>query len=109
VRAGLDRLEVRHGSIEQIGQERRKGGFEAFNLSDIFEYLDRSTARGVYSALVDVANPGARLAYWNTLVDRGRPDELAARVQPLPELSQTLFERDLAFFYCRFHVDEVRR
>ena len=33
-------------------------GFDAFNLSDIFEYLDASAARELYAALVEVANPG---------------------------------------------------
>ncbi|MHB0960339.1 MAG: DUF3419 family protein [Pirellulaceae bacterium] len=108
VRSGLDRLTLYHGSIEQAGREHRNRGFDAFNLSDIFEYLDRSAAQDLYGALIDVASPGARLAYWNTLVPRGRPDELADRVQPLTQLSQTLHERDLVFFYREFHVDEVR-
>jgi S-adenosylmethionine-diacylglycerol 3-amino-3-carboxypropyl transferase len=108
VRSGLDRLTLYHGSIEQAGQAHRRDGFDAFNLSDIFEYLDASAARELYAALVAVATPGARLAYWNTLVPRGRPEELAARVQPLADLSRDLFERDLAFFYGAFHVDEVR-
>ncbi len=108
VRSGLDRLTLYHGSIEQAGRDHRNGGFDAFNLSDIFEYLDRSAADDLYAQLIDVAKPGARLAYWNTLVPRGRPDGLAARVQPLEELARALHERDLAFFYGDFHVDEVR-
>jgi S-adenosylmethionine-diacylglycerol 3-amino-3-carboxypropyl transferase len=108
VRAGLCRLTWHHGSIEQVGRRCSQEGFDAFNLSDIFEYLDVETSRDLYRALVDVARPGARLAYWNTLVPRSRPAELAARVTPLTELSRELFERDLAFFYGAFHVDEVR-
>ena len=42
VRSGLDRLTLHHGSIEQAGQQHRGDGFDAFNLSDIFEYLIRT-------------------------------------------------------------------
>ena len=81
--------------------------FDGFNLSDIFEYLDPATGRGIYTELLTVAKPGARLVYWNTLVPRHLPAELSDRVRPLTELSQQLFARDLAFFYCDFVVDEV--
>lgn len=108
VRSNLEGLTLYHGSIEQAGRLHLSKGFDAFNLSDIFEYLDVETASSLYGDLVELANPGARLAYWNTLVPRGRPAHLADRVQPLDELSAELLERDLAFFYGEFHVDEVR-
>ena len=108
VRGGLDRLTLCQGSIEQVGRRHRGCGFDGFNLSDIFEYLDPVSTRELYAQLVAMAVPGARLAYWNTLVPRGRPLELADQVERLQELSQDLFGRDLAFFYGEFHVDEVR-
>ena len=107
VRSGLDRLTIYHGAIEQAARQHGADGFDAFNLSDIFEYLDPREALETYSELTTAAKPGARLAYWNTLVPRGRPAELADRVRPLDELSAALHERDLAFFYGAFHVDEV--
>jgi S-adenosylmethionine-diacylglycerol 3-amino-3-carboxypropyl transferase len=108
IRAGLRRLSIFHGSIEQAGQEFQAGGFDSFNLSDIFEYLDAARSRRLYADLLDLARPRARLAYWNTLVPRGCPAELANRVRPLSELSQELHGRDLVFFYRSFQVDEVR-
>ena len=77
------------------------------HLSDIFEYLDPTTCRELYSELLAVARPGSRLAYWNTFVPRRCPPKFADRVTPLTELSERLFARDLAFFYCNFWVDEV--
>jgi S-adenosylmethionine-diacylglycerol 3-amino-3-carboxypropyl transferase len=108
VRSGLDRLTIYHGPIEQAGRQHRENGFDAFNLSDIFEYLDRISARGLYADLVEMANPGARLAYWHTLVARNLAGELTDRVCALTELSKELFARDLGFFYGGFYVDEVR-
>lgn len=107
VRDGLDRLTLFHGSIAMAGCAHAKSGFDGFNLSDIFEYLDPTTSRELYSKLLAVARSGSRLAYWNMLVPRGCPPEFADRVTPLTELSERLFARDLAFFYCNFWVDEV--
>jgi S-adenosylmethionine-diacylglycerol 3-amino-3-carboxypropyl transferase len=107
VRDGLDRLVVFHGPIDAAAQVHRGGGFDGYNLSDIFEYIDQDATREIYASLVDAARPGARLAYWNTLVPRGRPAELADRARPLAGLSAKLHEKDRAFFYGAFHVDEV--
>jgi len=108
VRSGLGRLTIHHGSIAEAGSQHRQGGFDGFNLSDIFEYLSPTDSDQLYSDLFAIANPGARLAYWNTLVPRGRPDSLASQVRLLDELSRDLLSRDLAFFYGGFHVDEVQ-
>lgn len=107
VRNGLDRLTLFHGSIEQAGRVHAESGFDGFNLSDIFEYLDSTTSREIYSELLDVAKSGSRLAYWNTFVPRHAPVELANRVTPLTKLSRQLFSQDRAFFYGKFLVDEV--
>ena len=107
IREGLDRLTLFHGPIEQAAHEHAGGGFDAFNLSDIFEYVDEQTSSTIYGRLLDTARPGARLAYWNTLVPRSRPAEFAGRAEPLAQLSDELFAQDKAFFYCRFQVDEV--
>jgi S-adenosylmethionine:diacylglycerol 3-amino-3-carboxypropyl transferase len=107
VRDGLDRLTLHHGSIEKAGLTHGGAGFDGFNLSDVFEYIDADTARAMYATLLRVALPGARLAYWNTLVPRRRPADLAALVRPLPRLAGELHRLDRAFFYCEFNVDEV--
>lgn len=83
------------------------GRFDAFNLSDIFEYMPPPVYERAYGALVDKAAPGARLAYWNMLAPRAAPASLASRVRPRPDLADPLFRRDAAWFYSAFHVDEV--
>jgi hypothetical protein len=77
------------------------------NLSDIFEYLSESASRSLYGKLLRTANPGARLAYWNTFVPRSCPNEFCDVVRPQSALAAELFQRDKAFFYSRFCVDEL--
>lgn len=109
IRSGLDRLTLVHRSIDAAGFEYQQDGFDGFNLSNIFEYLSPKLASQTYENLLAVAKPGARLAYWNTFVPRGIPDHLQSEVRHLSELSSQLFQRDRAFFYQRFLVDEVDR
>ncbi len=102
VRVRLDRLQLLHGPVEAA-----TGRFEAFNLSDIFEYMPLSECTRVYGALLDRANRGARLAYWNMLAIRRRPDAFADRVRERSDEARALHERDRAWFYRAFRLDEV--
>ena len=108
IREGLHRLTLYHGSVEAAAARHAGPGFDAYNLSDIFEYLDPKSCLALYSELLPTARPGARLAYWNTLVPRRRPPELASRVASLTEEARQLHAKDLAFFYRGFEIDEVR-
>lgn len=107
LRRYIDRLTLVHGPIQEAGHRHAGGGFDGFNLSDIFEYLDGETSQRIYEALLAVARPGARLAYWNMLVPRSCPEPLRPRVRPLPE-ADDIFARDKAFFYSAFILEEVR-
>ncbi len=105
IRRNLDRLQWRCGSLEEsLGREQK---FDCFNLSDIFEYMSPASYERLLKLIVSSARPGARLAYWNMLAARHRPESLAAALRPLTELSSQLFARDQAFFYSALVVEEV--
>src|SRR6202046_499721 len=105
IRRNLDRLQWRCGALE----ESLKGDqtFDCFNLSDIFEYMSPSSYEELLRMLASSACPGARLAYWNMLAPRHRPESMSAILRSLTELSAQLFARDQAFFYSAFVVEEV--
>jgi S-adenosylmethionine-diacylglycerol 3-amino-3-carboxypropyl transferase len=106
VRSGLARLTLHCGPIEEAARLYGEGGFDGFNLSDIFEYVDPALQETIYRALLARARPGARLAYWNMLAPRRRPAACAEHVRPRPE-ARSLHERDLGFFYSAFVLEEV--
>ena len=108
VREGLDRLTLVEGPVERVAQTHAGGGFDGFNLSDIFEYLSEPAGRELHSQLVRHARSGARLAYWNMLVPRRFAGDASSRVAELPDLAQKLHATDLAFFYGAFILEEVR-
>ncbi len=107
IRSNLDRLQLHQGPIEEAAKEYADNGWDGFNLSDIFEYVNTDTARAIYKSLLDKANPLARFAYWNMLVPRRCPSPLREKVQSLEQRSQKLFLADKAFFYSAFVLEEV--
>jgi S-adenosylmethionine-diacylglycerol 3-amino-3-carboxypropyl transferase len=106
IRDHLDRLEWRCSSLEEF-LEKSPDTFDAFNLSNIFEYISVESYERLLCQLVRAANPDARLAYWNLLVPRSRPESLGALLNPLKEISESLLARDKAFMYGAFVVEEV--
>ena len=107
IRANLDRLEWHCQPLERFLDSVDTHTFDAFNLSDIFEYISQENYQRLLAQLIRAGRGGARLAYWNTLADRRRPEAMADRLRALPELSQTLHAQDKAFFYCAFIVEEI--
>ena len=61
----------------------------------------------VLEKLIRAGTFGARLAYWNLLVPRRRPDSLAKQLRPLDDLSCRLHLKDRTFFYSDFVVEEI--
>lgn len=102
IRGRLNRVTLLRGPAEAAGDT-----FDAFNLSDIFEYMDPDDHERAYLALLDLARPNARLAYWNMLAPRSLPAAAAGRVTALRDVARDLHVRDKAWFYQDFHIDEV--
>jgi len=107
IRQRLDRLEWRLGSLEDLLASPGSDCYDAWNLSDIFEYLPPASCEALLERIADRSRPGARLAYWNMLAPRSRPPSLADRLEPLEDLSKHLHREDKAFFYSRFVVESV--
>jgi S-adenosylmethionine-diacylglycerol 3-amino-3-carboxypropyl transferase len=107
IRANLDRLEWRLQPVEALLASEPDLKLDGANLSDIFEYMSEANTEAMLAKLADASRPGARLAYWNMLAPRSRPDSLAHRLKPLEDLATQLFAQDKAFFYSRFVVEEV--
>lgn len=109
IRRNLDRLEWRLASIEELLAQEPAERFDAWNLSDIFEYMPESTYHELLAKIVRHSNPGARLAYWNMLAPRSRPTSMGEELDALEDRSRQLHHQDKAFFYSRFVVERVRR
>ena len=112
IKTRLDRLEWHELTLEAFLEHERAVGAAKrvlkFNLSDIFEYMSEENTAAILASLADASAPGGRLAYWNMLAPRRRPESLAHRLRPREDVAGPLFARDKAFFYSAFVVEEVR-
>lgn len=107
IRANLDRLELRNQSLEEFLDAVGQRQIDRFNLSDIFEYMSPENYEHLLRRLIAAGRPGGRLAYWNMLVPRRRPAQLADSLRPLDELAQRLHLQDKAFFYSAFVLEAL--
>jgi S-adenosylmethionine-diacylglycerol 3-amino-3-carboxypropyl transferase len=107
IRSRLDRVEWHCQPLEDFLPTQPRAGIARFNLSDIFEYMSPDNTRRLLEKVANSGRTAGRLAYWNTLVPRSRPDELAHRLRPLTDLAERLHRADKAFFYTRFVVEEI--
>ncbi|MBI3328268.1 MAG: DUF3419 family protein, partial [Nitrospinae bacterium] len=107
IRRHLDRLEWHCLSLEGVLGTVPHNTIDRFNLSDIFEYMSLDEYHRLLERVVAAGRSGGRLAYWNMLVPRGRPESMAAHLRPLRHLAQRLHLKDRAFFYSAFMVEEI--
>jgi S-adenosylmethionine-diacylglycerol 3-amino-3-carboxypropyl transferase len=107
IRDRVDLVEWRVQALEDTLAGLPPRSVDGFNLSDIFEYMSPDHHEQLLRAIVRVAKPGARLAYWNMLVPRARPESMAVVLRPRPDIAEPLWRRDQAWFYSRFVVEEV--
>ena len=107
IRANLDRLEWRCASLGDFLDTCPPASIDRFNLSDVFEYMSPEESHRLLERLAAAGRRGGRLAYWNMLAPRRRPESLAHRLRPLDDLARRLHASDKAFFYSDFVVEEV--
>lgn len=105
IRDRLDAIQIDPRPLEAVLTDSQHH-YDAFNLSDIFEYMSEANSESLLRKIHTASSPGARLAYWNMLAPRSRPASMAGQLRPLTELSQSLFQQDKAFFYSAFVIEE---
>ncbi len=107
IQKNIDKLEWRIQSLEDFLATQDAASVDRYNLSDIFEYMCLENYHQILEQLIACSRSGTRLAYWNLLVPRQRPDYLADQLHALSELAEEFHRRDKTFFYSAFIVEEV--
>lgn len=107
IRARVSRVRWECISVEDFLSNQPDHSLNRFNFSDLFEYISEENYLRLLREILRVGQAGGRLAYWNMLVPRSRPEELAHQLQPLTELASNLHLQDKAFFYSAFVVEEI--
>jgi len=103
IRANLDKIEFRKQSIEDF-IENYDGVIDAFNLSDIFEYMSQDGMDKLYDNMLSKSTVGTRFAYWNMLAPRSANN---SRIETDEHKNREFLLKDKAFFYSAFYLDKV--
>jgi S-adenosylmethionine-diacylglycerol 3-amino-3-carboxypropyl transferase len=106
IAAKIDTIHISELPLESV-LESTTARFDAFNLSDIFEYMSETNTQALLEQIHKHSSSGARLAYWNMLAPRSRPKSMAHQLKAHTFLGDSLLEADKAFFYSKFIVEEV--
>lgn len=96
-----------HSGIVDFLEKCEDNSIDAFNFSNIFEYLSPEQHEYILQLCLRVGTDGARLAYWNLLAPRSRPESLSDRIIPQPTRAKALLHQDRAFFYSHFHLEII--
>ncbi len=106
IKSRLDRIEWKEGALQpylDITKER----FDAYNLSDVFEWMGENQYLQHLTTIVNSSNVGATLVYWNFLVARERPDTLANVLKSECDLGRKLHEQQRTVMYRGLVVETV--
>ncbi|MEB3198774.1 MAG: DUF3419 family protein [Candidatus Sericytochromatia bacterium] len=74
VRARLNRIELRCASLSEAIASHGSRHFDAFNLSNLYDWLSDDARAQSLRDVVSAAREGARLCYWSTLFPRPLPN-----------------------------------
>ncbi len=105
IKANLHKLHIKHGYAEDIALAYNN--FNAMNLSNIFEYMGKETFKNVSAKILSASSKGARLVYWNLMVQRKMNTNNADKIIAHEDLSSTLKNIDNGFFYNCVNIDEA--
>jgi S-adenosylmethionine-diacylglycerol 3-amino-3-carboxypropyl transferase len=108
IKENLDKVEICHASLGDWLKMQPAGSVDSFNLSDVFEYMSVGQCHDIYSEIVRTSTNGARVAYWNMLVDRHAPSQLPQLISE-QAVAEQLLRQDKAFFYSKFVLERVAK
>jgi S-adenosylmethionine-diacylglycerol 3-amino-3-carboxypropyl transferase len=102
-------IEIVTGELSQILAGEPADSIDAFNLSNVFEWVSETNFERLLKQIHRVARNEARLCYRNLLVRRRTPDHLHNLFRPYPVLGDRLLAQDRSFVYSHFEVASVHK
>ena len=107
IKNNIDNLILLKESVETFIQRDDIDYISKYNLSDIFEYMDDSQMCKIYEKMRTKSGEGTKIAYWNMLADK-RISKYFDDLEYKEKESIELLNKDKAFFYSKFIIEEIR-
>lgn len=107
IRERLDRLTFIHDSLDGFLNTMSDASISAWNLSDMFEYLDENAFADLTRLILRKSAPEARYSYWNLLVRRRMSDVAGDQLHYFKDISHQLWLKDRAFVYGDYICEQL--
>ena len=106
IKKNLHKLEIKLLPIEEFITSY-KGEIDAYNLSDIFEYMSEGEMDKLYEHMIQKSSKGCRIAYWNMLAPRSLSYDIRTKYGITTDKEKNMYylKKDKAFFYSKFYLD----
>ena len=108
IRQGVERVAIHAGSVETLLPQLAPRSIDAFNLSDVAEYMHPDRHLALLDGVRCAAAQGARVASWNLFAKRQRPEALSEALEPRLERALRLHRQARTFFYGAFVLEVAR-
>lgn len=105
IKKGLHKIKLHCGFAEEVCHDNSK--FDAFNLSNIFEYTTKEECQSIGRGLLNGANKNARFVYWNILLPRKFSELLPDKFKEINNTEKNSSEVDRGWVYFRALTDRV--
>lgn len=99
IRQRLSRLRLVTGDLAGHLRDTRRGAYSAFNLSDVFEYLNEGEIEAALRLMLESSRTDTRVVFWTMFLERAVPPALLGEVSADTEASFRLRQTDNGFFY----------
>jgi len=109
VKAALEtvELEVVNATMDEALSDRRRGGYDAFSLSDISSYLEDDAQQRLFDRVLAAARTGARICSRGNIYHRPPAPEHARKLERNPAIERELARHDHSCVH-EFVVARVR-
>lgn len=87
-------LDIVNATVDEALTEKRRGGFDAFSLSDITSYLEESAQQSLFDRILAASRPGARICSRANIYHRPPAPEHARKLDRNPTVERELARHD---------------
>lgn len=107
IKQNIDKIVLLSETVETFIEREDVEYISKYNLSDIFEYMSDEQMCKIFEKMFTKSVSGSKVAYWNMLADK-RASKYFDNIEYKEKESQQLLNKDKAFFYSNFIIEEIK-
>lgn len=107
IKQNIDKIVLLSETVESFIDRDDVDYISKYNLSDIFEYMSDEQMCQIVEKMFTKSGAGTKIAYWNMLAAK-RASKYFENLEYKESKSNELLNKDKAFFYSKFIIEEIK-